>query len=762
MPLPNVPPAFAATIQQHRDNLPTPTALGGFRRSSVDLPSPTRRPLSRAASFEGLCLPTTHKATKLISYLDAPDMGYAHWLEGLAAAKLPIGTPGDNLNNLPVAIIGAGVAGLTAAYELGKAGVDVVVFEQAPNVGGRCHTAELEGGNLLELGAMRFPPAEVAMTHYLDVLNLVARGRNATTGEVVKGLDMLPLFPDPGKVPTWVCWQDTKQLWIDDDPQNPNPPVGFEVVYWGWLGLATKGITQGGKNVDFQSPSWFGKMCRKPLENAAAIAAAWQKYITAFQGKTFYSVLEELFTGRFVSPISGLLCDIPAFDDHPAARWTFDDFDKFGTVGIGSGGFGSLYSENFAEIMRIIINGLEHEQRLYPGRVDDMPVALAEACSDSVQFKFSTPVRSIAGTMTEGFTLTDREGNAHGPYSRLIVATTTRAMELATNLVSPASHFLPQSVRSAVRRTHIATSCKIAARIKAFWTTPEGASLPRVMQCDTTPCQAYTLDYDVTEYNGVRTGVCFISYTWEDDAVKKPNVDDSCENLDEAYRRFEYFRKVLRESCAMVPDPTDPSRMVNWADLLEPYTLPDRPNDLPVHMLEWQSEPYFNGAFKLSQPGQDTYVQSMYWDYQRAGTSSDTGVYIAGDCCAWTSGWIEGALQTSLNAACAVLASSGGVVHNVPGTANPMTAINRYTYFNGASSLPLAGTPAAQKLEVISVACARDSNLSSTSHESSATTSTPSSPPQKLFSSARLFMGLFTASVLAAAAGWIRPPATAA
>jgi hypothetical protein len=155
-------------------------------------------------------------------------------------------------------------------------------------------------------------------------------------------------------------------------------------------------------------------------------------------------------------------------------------------------------------------------------------------------------------------------------------------------------------------------------------------------------------------------------------------------------------------------------------------------------------------------------VQSMYWDYQRAGTSSDTGVYIAGDCCAWTSGWIEGALQTSLNAACAVLASSGGVVHNVPGTANPMTAINRYTYFNGASSLPLAATPAAQKLEVISVACARDSNLSLTSLESSASTPTPSSPPQKLFSSARLFMGLFTASVLAAAAGWIRPPATAA
>jgi hypothetical protein len=129
-----------------------------------------------------------------------------------------------------------------------------------------------------------------------------------------------------------------------------------------------------------------------------------------------------------------------------------------------------------------------------------------------------------------------------------------------------------------------------------------------------------------------------------------------------AYRRFEYFRAVLRESCAMVPDPADPSKQINWADLLEPYVLPDFPGDDPVQMLEWQSEPYFNGAFKLSQPGQDTYVQSMYWDYQRAGTANDTGVYIAGDCCAWTSGWVEGALQTALNAACAVLASSGGTL----------------------------------------------------------------------------------------------------
>jgi hypothetical protein len=268
MPLPNVPPAFAATIQQHRDNLPTPTALGGFRRSSVDLPSPTRRPLSRAASFEGLCLPTTHKATKLISYLDMPDMGYAHWLDGLADAQRPIGTPGNKLHGRPVAIIGAGCAGLTAAYELGRAGVDVVVFEQAPKAGGRCYTAALEGGNLLELGAMRFPPAEVAMSHYLDVLNLTPAAATRTPPRSSEGSTCSRCSPTRARCRRGSAGRTRSSCGWTTTHRTRTPPLGFETVYWGWLGLATKGITQGGRNLDFQSPAWFSKKCRKPHRHA--------------------------------------------------------------------------------------------------------------------------------------------------------------------------------------------------------------------------------------------------------------------------------------------------------------------------------------------------------------------------------------------------------------------------------------------------------------------------------------------------------------
>ncbi len=53
------------------------------------------------------------------------------------------------------AVIGAGPAGITAAYELAKAGVAVDVYEAAPHVGGLAKTIEL-WGQLVDIGPHRF------------------------------------------------------------------------------------------------------------------------------------------------------------------------------------------------------------------------------------------------------------------------------------------------------------------------------------------------------------------------------------------------------------------------------------------------------------------------------------------------------------------------------------------------------------------------------------------------------------------------------
>ena len=61
----------------------------------------------------------------------------------------------QSLSSSPVVILGAGPAGLTAAYELSKRGATSVVFEQDTVVGGLARTAEYKG-YLFDIGGHRF------------------------------------------------------------------------------------------------------------------------------------------------------------------------------------------------------------------------------------------------------------------------------------------------------------------------------------------------------------------------------------------------------------------------------------------------------------------------------------------------------------------------------------------------------------------------------------------------------------------------------
>ena len=49
---------------------------------------------------------------------------------------------------MKIGIIGGGATGLTAAYELGKRGHRVAVYEQAPFLGGHASTFDVGGGRL--------------------------------------------------------------------------------------------------------------------------------------------------------------------------------------------------------------------------------------------------------------------------------------------------------------------------------------------------------------------------------------------------------------------------------------------------------------------------------------------------------------------------------------------------------------------------------------------------------------------------------------
>jgi protoporphyrinogen/coproporphyrinogen III oxidase len=73
-----------------------------------------------------------------------------------------------------VVVIGAGCAGLSAAYTLRKQGVEVVVFEASGKVGGRCRT-EVEDGYEFYIGAGSTEPQWATTFQYLQELGLIDR-----------------------------------------------------------------------------------------------------------------------------------------------------------------------------------------------------------------------------------------------------------------------------------------------------------------------------------------------------------------------------------------------------------------------------------------------------------------------------------------------------------------------------------------------------------------------------------------------------------
>jgi len=75
-----------------------------------------------------------------------------------------------------VAVVGAGISGLVAAYELMKLGLKPVVYE-ASQLGGRLRSQAFEGadGIVAELGGMRFPISSTSFYHNVEKLGLQTR-----------------------------------------------------------------------------------------------------------------------------------------------------------------------------------------------------------------------------------------------------------------------------------------------------------------------------------------------------------------------------------------------------------------------------------------------------------------------------------------------------------------------------------------------------------------------------------------------------------
>ncbi|NJK33405.1 MAG: FAD-dependent oxidoreductase [Deltaproteobacteria bacterium] len=235
-------------------------------------------------------------------------------------------------------------------------------------------------------------------------------------------------------------------------------------------------------------------------------------------------------------------------------------------------------------------------------------------------------------------------------YDYVIVAATLRSMQLTMNLDGattpvgmPADVEAPfaeqDRLRQAIRTPHIVSSSKLFGFLpQKPWIcpgnqwprTPEG-EVAKVVLTDTLARQMYFLDpYPEDPCAGLAV---LISYNWGDDAIKHMAIPSDA-GLKRAYEvaleTAHASGDVVAASVGRIPD----------------YMLA---------VVDWQLEPMIFGGFKLDYPEQYRHTTQVVYQYQRAGER----VFLANNNCSYQGGWIEGAMQSGMNAAAAVLRGLG-------------------------------------------------------------------------------------------------------
>jgi tryptophan 2-monooxygenase len=585
------------------------------------------------------------------TYVDTPEMNYVKWLgtQGAPIASIP------NAGKVRVAVIGSGGGGLAAALELLRCGVDVSIFEATDRIGGRLFTSPSGSGdgNLFEMGAMRFTPSERVLHNYCDQFN--------ASGASQIDFSTDP-FPDPGGEDiTYIVFQGQTYHYTPDGGTDDFPP-SYAKVQNGWKAFTRDGFKSADGSISVLGTDVLTGMLALSFTGGPPVQEAWQAYIDAFGNSSLYEGMVRIFTDP----------NAPG-----GAVWDPIDFEFFGALGTGFGGFGPLFPIGFLDILRFVINAVDSDQHELLTGVESIvqgflnqPVPFEGSTATlEPRVRINTPITGLAvqGNSVE----LSFAGGAVETFDRVVVATSHRSMELTMGLgYSNGGGPLSETVADAVRRLHLENSSKVFVESGAFWDQSRPGSnynWPRNVVGDTILRNLYALTYPGAP---AQTGALLFSYTWAEDSVKQQCYSDPQARLGLLFTDLATIDQEL-------------------ADKVQGSVIA-----ATAQVIDWQLEFYYFGAFKLNLPGQEPYVQSLFYDFQKARDVGpgeippDCLVYLAGDSIGFLGGWVENALETGVNAAAGVAVSLGGTLTNPK--AGPFEQLDRNTYNYGTAASAVA------------------------------------------------------------------------
>ena len=589
-------------------------------------------------SIPSRSLKSPHLANKNVTAL-IPDFPfhYGQYLDDAQAQARPLCQIDPLLHGTKtVLVVGAGVCGMVAAYELMKMGLHPVVVEATDRIGGRLYSV-LQGDPanpdkqvICELGAMRFPASGKALFHYFKKVGM--------------NLNSAP-FPNPGSdaaVSTVVDFKGTTNYYENQSEAFPKPAE--------YVRLETEFFENfvGGEPFNFEK-----------IEAAMTEGTIDQALI-----KQLWNGLLKLADGRSWDDVSFYAALLQE------SGWSKQDIDLFGQIGFGTGGWNTNYPNSILELLRVLYTGLDADhalmydgsstlpQKLWSSTARDLGDACVEWANDKsveslskavLATPFNQEVRDIKREADGGFSVLIQDNSTDGqadwhPFDFVVYTPHVRILDKMRYANTPQSlnpelALLPAETWEAIMNTHYMQSAKIfAATTSAFWneTPPEGS--PRKMSVtlsDRLTRGTYLVDYGDSRGKHRGSGI-YLSYTWNDDALKFLG--------DRASLSHAQLCTTLLEN--IYPDIKLGEHFSTSNAFIE---------------YNWEDQPFHLGAFKMNLPGHYEYQRRIFSQFMTGvAQGNPDGFVLAGDDVSWTGGWAEGAVSSAINAVNKIAVCLGG------------------------------------------------------------------------------------------------------
>ncbi len=353
-------------------------------------------------------------------------------------------------------------------------------------------------------------------------------------------------------------------------------------------------------------------------KDIAAVKALWNPLVAKWDERTFY--------------------DFVAHSD-AFQRLGFRGREVFGQVGFGTGGWDSDFPNSMLEILRVNLLGLDDDQRFIVGGVEQVLHRLWNAAPACAHWPEGTTLASLNGGATRSrVTRLARAGDMirlsdqWGTETDYRAVLATSQTHLLTTAIDVEEELFGQKMWMALDRTRYMQAAKTFVMVdRPFWTDIDPATgRPLMSMTLTDRLTRGTYFFD----NGPdRPAVICLSYSWMTDALKVLPLADE--------KRVELALKAL----AKIYPGVDIASHIRGAPIC----------------VSWEADENFLGAFKGALPGHYRYNRRIYGHFMQDGLpAAERGLFLAGDGVSWTPAWVEGAVQTALNAVWGIMAQFGG------------------------------------------------------------------------------------------------------